>query len=209
MAMDNELSQLEKQITDIKAAKARLEAQKAKEYASKVKLVQYLEDYLDARIKVGLMTSDDWFSVFRKYKQVHQDLDDQLWLFVKTVIKLISHPWYGVECSTKYLANGGLKYKGQSYTDPQDLYKDILANILGDLADDPLGSSVWFYKLLQVHLEDSTELPADVALGRKEVWLRVLKEFVEQEKTPVKTPQLEDLTEDDALYLVGLVGFQE
>ncbi|MBD2250993.1 hypothetical protein [Nostoc parmelioides] len=203
------LSELEKQIQDLKAAEAKLKAQKAAEFASKVRLVQYLEDYLDSVIKVGKLTPDTFFAVYRKYAEVYQDLDDRLWLFTKTVIKLISHPWYGVECSTQKLGNGGLKYFGKSYANPQDLYKDVLASILGDLADDPFGSDVYFYKLLQVHLADETELPADVSLNNKAITLRILKDFVALEKDPVKAPDLKDLTEDDTFYILSLVGFQE
>lgn len=210
--INDELARLNKQMEDIKAAKAAKEAQQRFEFASKVKLVQYLENYLDAKIRVGQMTAEDFEQVFVKYKEVHQDSDDRLWFFVSTVIKLISHPWYGVECDSKYLANGGLKYKGQSYENPRKLYEAIMENIMGesillDAPQDPFGADTWFYKLLQVHLEDSTELPAEVALGHKAQWLRVLKDFVMLERSPLEPPDASELTEDDMFYLCNLIGW--
>jgi hypothetical protein len=212
------MTDLERQIEELANKQAALRAQKAREEAekkareafewnSKVKLVRFLEQYLDAKIKLGKMTSSDFWDVFKQYKKVYQDMDDQLAFFVATVIKTIAHPWYGVECQTKFIGNGGLLYKGQSYTDPKALYEAVFESILGDSANDPFGTDVWFYELLSVHFEDPTALPAyatNKSLTKERV-LPLCRKAVALEANP-ELPDINDLTSDDMFYIQELLG---
>lgn len=210
--LEKQIAEQTKQLLALETEKKKQDAEKAKqkafEYNSKVRLVQFLEQYLDNQIRLGKLTSETFYDVFRKYRQVYLDLDDQLALFVGTVIKLISHPWYGVECSTAFIGNGGLMYKGETYKDPQKLYEVIFSNILGDLADDPFGSSIWFFELLQLHFADPTAFPAYAQIGEvKTRVLPLLQKVVELDKNSRELPDISGLTADDAMYLQSLLGF--
>lgn len=196
----------------LQTQKAQQEAEKAKikafEWNSKVKLVKFLEQYLDNHIKLGKLTPDVFFNVFRKYRQVYLDTDDQLSFLVSTVIKVISHSWYGVECSTAFMGNGGLTYKGEQYKDPQKLYLEVVfKTILGELANDPFETDIWFYELLSLHFEDPTAFPAYAQIGEvKTRVLPLLKRIIEVEKATQELPELSGLTSDDALYIQSLLG---
>ncbi|MBD2166056.1 hypothetical protein H6G04_16810 [Calothrix membranacea FACHB-236] len=210
--LEQQIKELSTQLAAKETQKAQEEAQKAAkkafEWNSKVKLVRFLEQYLDNHIRLGKLTPDIFFNVYRKYKEVYQDSDDQLSLFVSTVIKLISHPWHGVECKTAFIGNGGLLYKGQTFEDPQKLYLEIVfSTILGELTNDPFGTDVWFYELLQLHFEDPTAFPAYAQMGQvKTRILPLMKRIVDLEKTSQELPELSELTTDDALYIQSLLN---
>ncbi|MBD2595724.1 hypothetical protein H6G74_15510 [Nostoc spongiaeforme FACHB-130] len=210
MNLEQRIKEQAAQLAALKAEKDKQEAEKAKakafEWNSKFKLVKFLEQYLDSHIRLGKLNPDIFFDVYRKYKEVYQDQDDQLSFFVATVIKLISHPWYGVECSTAFIGNGGLLYKGKQYQDPQKLYLEIVFNtILGELANDPFGTDVWFYELLSLHFEDPTAFPAYAQIGEvKTRVLPLLKRIIETEQATQELPELSELTTDDALYIQSL-----
>lgn len=212
MNLEQRIKEQAAQLAALKAEKDKQEAEKAKakafEWNSKVKLVKFLEQYLDSYIRLGKLNPDIFFDVYRKYKEVYQDQDDQLSFFISTVIKLISHPWYGVECQTAFIGNGGLLYKGKQYQDPQKLYLEIVFNtILGELANDPFGTDVWFYELLSLHFEDPTAFPAYAQIGEvKTRVLPLLKRIVDLETTANELPELSELTSDDALYIQSLLG---
>ncbi|BAY35277.1 hypothetical protein NIES2107_71890 (plasmid) [Nostoc carneum NIES-2107] len=213
------MTDLEKRLADLAKEQASLQAKKAQEDAaiaakkafewnSKVKLVRFLEQYLDNHIRLGKLTPDIFFNVYRKYKEVYQDSEAQLGFFIATVIKLISHPWHGIECRTAFIGNGGLLYLGETYENPEKLYQTIVfSTILGELANDPFGTDVWFYELLQLHFEDPTAFPAYAQMGEvKTRILPLLKRIVDLEKTSQELPELSELTTDDALYIQALLG---
>jgi len=209
--LEQKIKEQTAQLFALKAEKDRQEAEKTAkknfEWNSKVKLVRFLEQYLDNHIRLGKLTPDIFFDVYRKYKEVYQDQDDQLSFFVSTVIKLISHPWYGVECQTAFIGNGGLVYKGKQYQDPQELYQEVFTSILGELANDPFGTDVWFYELLSLHFEDPTAFPAYAQIGEvKTRVLPLLKRIIETEKATQELPELSELTTDDALYIQSLLS---
>lgn len=213
MNFDQQIKELADKQAKLLAQKVQQEAEKAKakqfEFNSKVRLVKFLEQYLDNSIRLGKLTPEIFFDVFRKYKEVYPDLDDQLAFFVSTVIKLISHPWYGVECSTAFIGNGGLLYKGKQYQDPQKLYEEIFLTTLGELANEPFGSSIWFFELLSLHFEDPTAFPAYAQINEvKDRVLPLLKRIIEVEQATQELPELDDLTSDDALYIQSILkGF--
>ncbi|MBD2435452.1 hypothetical protein [Nostoc sp. FACHB-110] len=210
MNLEQQIKQQAEQLAALQIQKAQQEAEKAKakafEWNSKVKLVRFLEQYLDHSIKLGKLTPDVFFDVYRKYKEVYQDTDDQLSFFISTVIKLISHSWYGVECQTAFIGNGGLLYKGKQYQDPEKLYLEIVfGSILGELANDPFGTDCWFYELLSFHFEDPTAFPAYAQIGEvKTRVLPLLKRIIEAEQATQELPEIEGLTLDDAMYIQAL-----
>ena len=191
------------------AIAAQVRAQKAFEASSAIKTLQFLKDYLDVRILQGTLTSDVYFDIFRKYRKVYQDLDDQYAFFLSTVIKLISHPYHGVECSTTFIGNGGLKYMGKDYESKETLYHSLVVlTLVGEWADnDPFGTDIWFYELLQLHLADPTAFPAYVYSGEvKTRILPLMKRVVKAQQESLVLPDLAELTEADALFLHGLTG---
>lgn len=208
--IDQRLANLAKEQAELRAQKEKEERESKErelfEFNSRVKLVQFLEDYLDAQIKAGTMSPEVWQDVYSKYKTVHKDEETRLGFFVATVVKLISHEYFGAECNSKRIGNGGLVYMGKPYSTPQDLYKFVVFDqILGEFADDPFSNDSWFFELLNIQLSDSTLLPADVRLKNYKRLLSFCNKAVLATVTP-ELPDINDLTSDDMFYIQGLLG---
>lgn len=224
MNLDQLITQQAQELARLNAEKARQDAEKARQEAkaqnSTLLVIKTLEQYLDNIIKVGKLDPEFFANAFsavmNKYSQVFTSETCET-LFVATVVKLLTHPLYGVELRGHRPGNGGLIWAGKEFKNPHELFNHILsmtfpeASILGAVEGTFLGSEAWFNELLAMIFdptEDPTYLPAEVRLGRfKDTVVAKLRKINELDAQPLELPNLDDLTADDAMYLEAMLGY--
>ncbi|WP_138500647.1 hypothetical protein [Nostoc sp. PA-18-2419] len=180
-------------------AKRKKREEAAKVAKSRRAVMRYLGNLIDVQIKLGNLTPGQVQEYLTQYQKEYGQ-DAVIAEYLAIVARLLTHEFYGVECTTHRVGNGGLIWKGQSYSGAYELYLAIIDQMAGI---EPLESQVWFnYLLTQVFEEDGTFLAAEVLIPRwKTDFVPKLIRLVEADRSRLVLPDIEDLTTEDALYL--------
>ncbi|BAZ50180.1 hypothetical protein NIES4103_27940 [Nostoc sp. NIES-4103] len=210
---DQSLQQLKQQSQYFAAEQVRVQKEleeverklrEQKEFAdmSARRVCDFLRKFTDWKIDTGALTETDCTNLFTRLKETYGP-QKTLEAYVRVVVKLLTHETYGVECKTYRVSNGGLIWKGKEYETAIALY-DAFVELLGE----PWGHHSWFLELLKMALdEDKTKLPADVEIPERLTTItNLLNNIVVYERNPVPTPDISQLTEEDALFISTVLG---
>jgi hypothetical protein len=163
----------------------------------------YFKSVLEYLIKTGGLSSE----TVKTYLNNHQKsygIDALVVEYVRITILLLTNETYGVESLLAKVGNGGLVYKGEQFKDVAELYKHFIDFFSGY---EPLPSITWFTYLLTLTINDPTYLPAEVCTPQfKSFFVPKLIELVETENIGLQTPNLEELTADDAFKINNFIG---
>ncbi len=206
-AITEQLKELQRQERELKVIKdaeeAKVNQEKAKVAKSARLVLGYMEEFIDNRIKLGVLTRANVADYAVRLNRMTTP-DRQVEVYVSLAIKLLSHEFYGVESHTKRLGNGSITWKAKEYPTVFTLYETIQ----GLLGDDPLGSVEWFYVVLDDLAKDPTRLPAEILIPERLTKLtQNLQKIASYSRIPLELlPDLDALTADDAMWLSAVTG---
>ncbi|MBD2606503.1 hypothetical protein H6G81_18700 [Scytonema hofmannii FACHB-248] len=176
----------------------------AKSAKSRKYLMAFLEQFIDNRVRFGQLTAFQVAVYLPEYLKSYGK-EATIVRYVGLVTQLLTNEFYGVECTTKKMGNGGLIWQGKTYENSQALY-EFLVDLMGGV--DPLGSQVWFDYLLTEFLSDPTFLPAEVLMSdRWKLYVAKLQRLVERERFSLDDSHSEDMTADDLLIANSFLAF--
>ncbi|MDZ8185922.1 MAG: hypothetical protein RMX96_13860 [Nostoc sp. ChiSLP02] len=200
-------------ILDAKAAQAKakeqqLMAEKIKGQMSQNRVHEFNNNVIEKGIKYGLLDSTNYPKVYeRTVKDLGQAKGQDL--FIRTVIGLLSHEYTGVESSTFRIGNGGLTWRGQTYSSPQELYKGVLTLLHGEDGNnfDPIGGFEWFEVVLDSVLKEGGFWSDDYSHAGFSRRVQDLVRLVELSRVnPLGVPDASDLTTEDMFYINSVLG---
>lgn len=198
---------LDAKAAQVKAENAKAMAEKVKRQQSSLRVHEFNNNVIEKGIELGLLDSTNYPKV---YERTVKDLGAAKGqdLFIRTVVGLLSHEYTGVESSTFRIGNGGLTWRGQTYSSPQELYKGVLSLLHGEQgADfDPMGGAEWFSEVLNGVLRGSESFTdhTHAVFSRK---VQELVKLVELSKVnPLGEPDASELTPDDMFYINSVLG---
>ncbi|BDI14923.1 hypothetical protein ANSO36C_07250 [Nostoc cf. commune SO-36] len=202
------LAELKVKEAAIKAEEKRRMDALVKKQQSSLRVHEFNNNVIEQGIKKGLLNSSNYPKIYeRTVKDFGEDKGRDL--FVRTVAGLLTHEYTGVESSTFRIGNGGLTWRGQTYSSPQELYRGVLSLLHGEENNfDPMGGDHWFSEVLNGVLRGSDwyngEIYDHAAFSRHVQDLVKLTEL--SKVNPLGEPDASELTPDDMFYINSVLG---
>lgn len=201
-------ARLDAQAAQVKAEADKAMAAKVKKQQSSLRVHEFNTEFINKGIEHGLLDSSNYPKIYeRTVKDLGQAKGQEL--FVRTVAGLLSHPYTGVESSTYRIGNGGLTWRGQTYSNPQELYKGVLSLLHGELGDgfDPIGGPDWFEVVLDTTIKTGSYWGDEYDHAGFSRSVQDLVKLTELSKVnPLGIANASDLEVEDMLYIQGVTG---